>query len=76
MVSVNDLAVWPVMGGNLEGTSNRSTLSANAALIEDTRSRLYALAAEKDFDMQDPDVLLLSQELDCLIVAFEKQKKQ
>lgn len=73
MVSMDDLAVRPMMGSNREEAS--STLSAYAALIEDTRSRLYVLAAAKRYDLQDPDVLSLSHKLDTLIVAFERLKK-
>lgn len=41
-----------------------------ALKIEDMRVRLNALVVAKKFDMQDPDVISLSRELDRLIVEF------
>ena len=43
--------------------------------IEDMRIRLSGLVVAKNFDMQDPDVISLSRELDRLIVDFEKTKQ-
>lgn len=45
-----------------------------ALKIEAMRIRLSALVAAKKFNMQDPEVLSLSKELDKLIVSFEKAK--
>ena len=42
--------------------------------IEEIRIRLNALVTTKGFNMQDPDVISLSNELDRLIVDFEKIK--
>ncbi|MBP2663464.1 MAG: Spo0E like sporulation regulatory protein [Firmicutes bacterium] len=44
--------------------------------IEAMRIRLSGLVVAKNFDMQDPDVISLSKELDRLIVDFEKAKQQ
>ncbi|MBP2636833.1 MAG: Spo0E like sporulation regulatory protein [Firmicutes bacterium] len=46
-----------------------------ALKIEAMRIRLSALVAAKKFNMQDPEVLSLSKELDKLIVSFEKAKE-
>jgi predicted Ser/Thr protein kinase len=43
--------------------------------IEETRIRLDALVVAKGFNMKDPEVIALSDELDRLIVDFEKAKK-
>lgn len=43
--------------------------------IEDTRTRLIALVSAKRFNMQDPDVISLSQKLDFLIAVFVKAKQ-
>lgn len=43
-------------------------------VIEEMRIRLNALVIAKGFDMKDPEVIALSDELDRLIVAFEKTK--
>ena len=43
--------------------------------IEDTRSRLIALVTAKRLNLQDPDVISLSQKLDSLIAAFVKSKQ-
>ena len=45
-----------------------------ACQIEDTCIRLSSLAADKDFDLQNTAVIMLSQELDGQIVTFEKTK--
>lgn len=44
--------------------------------IEAMRIRLSGLVVAKNFNMQDPDVISLSKELDRLIVDFEKAKQQ
>lgn len=46
-----------------------------ALTIEDMRVRLSALVVAKKFDMQDPDVISLSRELDRLIVDFHNAKQ-
>ncbi|CQR73178.1 Spo0E like sporulation regulatory protein [Sporomusa ovata DSM 2662] len=46
-----------------------------ALKIEDMRVRLNALVVAKKFDMQDPDVISLSRELDRLIVEFHKARQ-
>jgi hypothetical protein len=46
-----------------------------ALKIEAMRIRLSALVAAKKFNLQDPEVLSLSKELDKLIVSFEKAKQ-
>lgn len=43
--------------------------------IEDLRIRLNILAAARNFNLQDPDVLSLSMELDRLIVDFQQAKQ-
>jgi hypothetical protein len=43
--------------------------------IEETRIRLNALVAAKGFNMNDQEIILLSGELDRLIVDFEKTKE-
>jgi hypothetical protein len=43
--------------------------------IEETRIRLDALVTMKGFNMQDPEVISLSDELDRLIVDFERTKR-
>ena len=43
--------------------------------IETIRARLHALVAAKSFNMQDTEVLSLSDEMDRLIVAFEKARQ-
>ncbi len=47
-----------------------------AMTIEDMRIKLSMLVVAKKFNLQDPEVLLLSTELDHLIVNFEKAKQQ
>ena len=47
-----------------------------ALKIEEMRIRLSGLVVAKNFNMQDPDVISLSRELDRLIVDFEKAKKR
>lgn len=44
--------------------------------IEDMRIKLSMLVVAKKFNLQDPEVLLLSTELDRLIVNFEKAKRR
>lgn len=44
-------------------------------IIEDTRARLGELVVAKNFNMQDPDLISLSGEMDRLIVDFEKTKQ-
>lgn len=46
-----------------------------AITIEDMRIRLSEMVVAKKFDLQDPEVLSLSKELDRLIVNFEKAKR-
>jgi hypothetical protein len=46
-----------------------------ALKIEDMRIQLSALVVAKKFDLQDPEVLSLSKELDRLIVSFQKAKE-
>ena len=43
--------------------------------IEDTRTRLITLVTAKRFNLQDPDVIALSQKLDSLITVFVKSKQ-
>lgn len=43
--------------------------------IEEMRIRLNTLVAKKGFNMKDPEIIALSDELDQLIVAFEKAKQ-
>lgn len=47
-----------------------------AVLIENMRRRLSVLAVAKKFNMQDPEILSLSRELDKLIVTFERAQQQ
>lgn len=47
-----------------------------AMTIEDMRIKLSMLVVAKKFNMQDPEVLSLSTELDRLIVNFEKAKQR
>ncbi|MCE5285672.1 MAG: Spo0E family sporulation regulatory protein-aspartic acid phosphatase [Pelosinus sp.] len=44
--------------------------------LEELRARLHALVAAKNFNMQDPDVLSLSMELDLYIVDFQKAQQR
>lgn len=44
-------------------------------IIEATRLRLNDLVEAKKFNMKDPEVIRLSDELDRLIVEYEKFKK-
>ncbi|CQR73224.1 hypothetical protein SOV_50080 [Sporomusa ovata DSM 2662] len=43
--------------------------------IEDARTRLGELVLAKGFNMQDADLILLSDEMNRLIVDFEKAKQ-
>jgi hypothetical protein len=42
--------------------------------LEELRSQLHSLAAARNFNMQDPDILSLSMELDLFIVEFQKAR--
>ena len=53
--------------------SNKTELNHK---MEEMRAQLNALVAEKNFNMKDPDIIVLSNALDRLIVKIEKIKRQ